>query len=182
MSVWDLIALLTGIAGVILTIHQNIWCWSMALISVVISTAAFYESHLYGDMSLNVFYFFSGLYGWYYWNAKKNGIFIVSRLPVKYLPLVIFAVLIQSIIYYFILRFFKSDQVIFDSILTACSFTCTYLMTKKWLENWLFWVLIDGAYVVLYIIKEMPTYAILYSFFTLMAAYGFYSWKKQMQT
>ena len=73
-----------------------------------------------------------------------------------------------------------SDQILFDSILTACSFTCTFMMAKKWIENWVVWVIIDAAYVVLYIIKELPTYAILYGFFSLMALYGFYSWKKQL--
>jgi nicotinamide mononucleotide transporter len=151
----------------------------MALISVVISTITFYHNRLFGDMSLNVFYFFSGVYGWYYWSARKRETFRVSALPFKYLPYILISIVVQSVAYYYILTYFRSDQVVFDSILTACSFTCTYLMTKKWIENWLLWVMIDAAYVFLYIIKEMPTYAILYSFFTLMAAYGYYSWKKQ---
>ena len=180
MAFGDWIALITGVLGVILTIFESIWCWPMALISVIISTLAFFKQHLYGDMSLNVFYFFSGIYGWYYWGKHKAITFKITRLPLKYIPLIVISIVVQSVLYYFILHHFKSDQVLFDSILTACSFTCTYLMTKKWLENWLLWVLIDGAYVFLYIIKEMPTYAILYTFFTLMAAYGYYAWKKQL--
>lgn len=179
MDFWDVIALITGVLGVLLTVFESIWCWPMALISVVISTITFYHNRLFGDMSLNVFYFFSGVYGWYYWSARKRDTFRVSALPVKYLPYILISIVVQSVAYYYILTYFRSDQVVFDSILTACSFTCTYLMTKKWIENWLLWVMIDAAYVFLYIIKEMPTYAILYSFFTLMAAYGYYSWKKQ---
>ena len=180
MELWDVIALITGVLGVLLTVFESIWCWPMALISVIISTITFYDQRLYGDMSLNVFYFFSGMYGWYYWNTHQKKSFRVSPLPLKYLPYIAISIVAQSILYYYILTFFRSDQVLFDSILTASSFTCTYLMTKKWVENWLLWVMIDGAYVFLYIIKEMPTYAILYSFFTLMAAYGFYAWKKQL--
>ena len=78
-----------------------------------------------------------------------------------------------------LLKYFKGDQVIFDAILTACSISATYMMTKKWIENWLCWVLIDFAYIVLYGIKDLWLYAILYFVFTLMAAYGFYTWKKQ---
>jgi nicotinamide mononucleotide transporter len=55
------------------------------------------------------------------------------------------------------------------------------MMAKKWIENWLIWIIIDAAYVVLYLIKALPTYAILYGFFSLMALYGFYSWKKQLK-
>jgi nicotinamide mononucleotide transporter len=180
MAYWDVIALITGVLGVLLTVFESIWCWPMALVSVVISIITFYHNRLYGDMSLNVFYFFSGIYGWYYWNAHKGKNFNVSALPLKYLPLILASIAIQSVVYYYVLTYFRSDQVLFDSILTACSFTCTYLMTRKWVENWLLWVMIDAAYVFLYIIKEMPTYALLYSFFTLMAAYGFYAWKKQL--
>lgn len=180
MEFWDVIALITGVLGVLLTVFESIWCWPMALISVIISTITFYHNRLYGDMSLNVFYFFSGLYGWYYWNAHRQQSFRVSALPLKYLPHILVSIAVQAVAYYYILTYFRSDQVLFDSILTACSFTCTYLMTRKWVENWLLWVMIDAAYVFLYIIKEMPTYAILYSFFTLMAAYGFYAWKKQL--
>jgi nicotinamide mononucleotide transporter len=180
MTYWDVIALITGVLGVLLTVFESIWCWPMALISVVISIVTFYQNRLYGDMSLNVFYFFSGIYGWYYWNAHKGKSFKVSALPMKHLPLIVGSIAVQSVVYYYVLTYFRSDQVLFDSILTACSFTCTYLMTRKWVENWLLWVMIDAAYVFLYIIKEMPTYALLYSFFTLMAAYGFYAWKKQL--
>ena len=175
-----MIALITGVLGVLLTVLESIWCWPMALISVVISTITFYNQRLFGDMSLNVFYFFSGAYGWYYWGSRKTQAFRVSALPWKYVPWIIVSIAVQSVAYYYILTYFRSDQVLFDSILTACSFTCTYLMTKKWVENWLLWVMIDASYVFLYIIKEMPTYAILYSFLTLMAAYGFYAWKKQL--
>jgi nicotinamide mononucleotide transporter len=180
MAFWDIIALVTGVLGVILTIFETIWCWPMALISVVISTITFYNERLYGDMGLNVFYFFSGIYGWYYWNKRKGATFTVSTMPVKWYGPILLSIIIQSIAYYYLLHYFKSDQVLFDSILTACSFSCTFMMTKKWIENWLFWIVIDGAYAVLYIIKDMPTYALLYGFFSIMVVYGYFKWKKQL--
>lgn len=182
MSYWDIIALVTGILGVILTIFETIWCWPMALISVIISTITFYNQRLYGDMSLNVFYFFSGVYGWIYWSKNRNIVFNVSYMKHSWYSFVLISIIVQSFLYYYILNYFKSDQVVFDAILTACSFTCTYMMTRKWVENWLLWVLIDAAYVILYIIKDMPSYALLYAFFSIMAGYGFYKWNKQFKT
>ena len=58
MTIWDLIALLTGILGVLLTIFEKIWCWPMALLSVIISGITFYNQRLFGDFGLQVFYFF----------------------------------------------------------------------------------------------------------------------------
>jgi nicotinamide mononucleotide transporter len=182
MTIWDWIALLTGIAGVLLTIIESIWCWPVAIISVVISGVTFYHQRLFGDFSLQIFYLISGCYGWFYWNKKKSHPFKISKMPIKWVFPLILSIVLQSILYYNLLSYFKSDQILFDAILTSCSFTCTFMMTKKWLENWIFWILIDAAYVLLYLIKELPSYALLYGFFSLMAYYGFYAWKKQLTT
>ena len=86
MSVLGIIALITGTLGVWLTIKQNIWCWLFALIAVVTSIVEFYQVHLYGDMALQVFYFFAGLYGWIYWNKKKDEAFVIKRMDPKSIP------------------------------------------------------------------------------------------------
>ena len=178
MSILGIIALVFGVAGVLLTIKQSIWCWPAALISVVTSGTEFYQTRLYGDMALQVFYFIAGVYGWIYWGKNKTKVFKVTKIPLNMVTLLVGFTIAQFVIYYILLRYFKGDKVVFDSILTACSITATYMMTKKWLENWLCWVLIDFAYIALYGLKELWLYAILYFVFTIMAAYGFYKWKK----
>jgi nicotinamide mononucleotide transporter len=80
--------------------------------------------------------------------------------------------------YYYLLLYFKGDRALLDGILTAASLTATYMMTKKWVENWLVWVVIDGAYVLLYCLKDMWLYAILYFLFTAIAFYGWLKWRK----
>jgi nicotinamide mononucleotide transporter len=180
MTFWDWIALITGVLGVLLTIFESIWCWPMALISVIISGYTFFNQRLFGDFGLQIFYLMSGIYGWFYWNKKKHETFTVTKMPIKWFLPIVLSILVQSIIYYYLLCYFKSDQILFDAILTSCSFTCTFMMAKKWLENWILWVVIDTAYIFLYLIKDLPTYALLYGFFSLMALYGFYSWKKQL--
>jgi len=97
------------VLGVLLTVFESIWCWPMALSSVIISTITFYNQRLFGDMSLNVFYFFSGIYGWYYWGTHQKQSFKVSALPLKYLPHIVLSIVIQSVLYYYILTYFRSD-------------------------------------------------------------------------
>lgn len=178
MTLLGIITLISGVAGVFLTIKESIWCWPMALISVVTSGIEFFESRLYGDMALQIFYFISGVYGWIYWNQKKEDSFKVSSVPVKLiLPLIAFT-LLQFIIYYFLLVKFKGDKVIVDAFLTACSITATYMMTKKWIQNWIFWILIDFTYIGLYFVKDLYLYALLYLFFTGMALWGYLKWRK----
>lgn len=180
MSVLSIISLLTGTAGVILTIRQSIWCWPLALVATVTSAVDFYEARLLGDMALQVLYFVSGIYGWVYWKRKNNTeVFNVNRIPVKYIFPLLGLTGIQAAAYYFILRFFKGDAVLIDAVLTAASITATYMMTRKWRENWWCWVAIDAFYIGLYVFKQMPLYALLYLIFTAMAVYGAISWHRK---
>ncbi len=182
MSLLGLIALVSGIAGVILTIYQKIWCWPAALISVVASIIEFYDERLYGDMLLNVFYFFSGVYGWYYWNKKSKEEFVAIYTPRNTIPSLTIITALLAVLLYFLLKFFKSDQIIFDAILTAVSLSATYMMVKKWIENWIIWVIADTAYIFLYLRKDMLLFAILYGVFAIIAMYGFLKWKKKLTT
>jgi nicotinamide mononucleotide transporter len=178
MSVLSWIALVFGALGVWLTIQQTIYCWPVALVAVVASIAEFYHQRLYGDMALQVFYFFAGIYGWIYWNKHSRIEFRVTRMKLGLLPLLLAVTIAQGILYYFIIVHFDGDRPVLDAILTASSLTATYMMTKKWIENWIAWVVIDGAYVFLYVLKEMWLFGLLYLLFTVMAYYGFLKWRR----
>lgn len=178
MSLLGLIALITGVLGVILTIKQTVWCWPVALVSVITSSIEFYEQRLFGDMALQAFYFVSGIYGWYYWRKQIQEQFTVSKTPTSKWLILIIITLVQFVVYYFLLKKFKGDKVFLDALLTAASITATYMMTKKWLENWLAWVVIDLTYVFLYGIKSMWLFAVLYLVFTIMAAFGYLKWRR----
>jgi nicotinamide mononucleotide transporter len=174
----DTLAFATGALGVWLTIRQNIWCWPMALMSVLICITAYYRQRLYGDMALQVFYFFAGIYGWIYWKKNLRAEFVVRHTSLKALPALVIVTAAQAGLYYYLLRHFNGDKPLFDAVLTAGSLTATYMMTKKWIENWAIWVIIDGAYVILYGIKSMWPYALLYLLFTIMAFYGWLKWRR----
>lgn len=178
MSFLGIIAFATGILGVWFTIKQNILCWPLGLISVIASMMEFFFQRLYGDMSLQIIYFIAGIYGWIYWKKKQGEEFIVTRIVISE-SLILFAfTVIQSFIYYFLLIYFKGDRPFLDSILTAFSITTTYMMTKKYLENWLVWTVVDLTYVFLYGLKSMWLFAILNLIFSIIAFYGWLKWKK----
>lgn len=179
LTYWpDIIALITGVAGVWLTIKQNILCWPMALISVVVSAVVFYEQRLYGDMLLQAVYFVAGIYGWIYWKQNLKKEFRVSNTRTAAIPGLVVATILQAIIYSLVLKFIGGDRPFFDAFLTAASLTATYMMTKKWVENWAVWVVIDGTYILLYGLKHMWFFGLLYLIFTIIAFYGWLKWRK----
>ena len=178
MTGLGILAFIFGAFGVWLTVKQNILCWPISLIAVIASVIEFYRQHLFGDMTLQVFYFFASVYGWLYWNKKKDESFVTKHIDSKLIPLLLVITVIQAITYYYLLIYFGGDKPLFDAILTAASLTNTFIMTKKWLENWLAWILIDISYVLLYSIKNMWPFALLYFLFAVMACYGWIKWKK----
>jgi nicotinamide mononucleotide transporter len=177
MTAWSIISLVFGTIGVWLTIRQTIWCWPFAIIATITSAIDFLNARLFGDMSLQLFYFVSGVYGWAFWRIKSKETFVVTHLPNYFIWLLIAVTLLQWLVYYFILNYFHGDSVIADAGLTAASVTATYMMTRKWLQNWWCWILIDVLYVLLYLYKGLYLYALLYFIFTAMSVYGAISWK-----
>lgn len=179
LSNWpDILAFFSGVLGVWLTIRENIWCWPVSLVSVVISLIVFLNQRLYGDMSLQVVYFFAGIYGWLFWNDNRKKEFVVKRTDMGRLPGLLAITALQAVVYYFLLTWFGGDKPVLDALLTAASLTATYMMTKKWVDNWLLWVVVDASYIVLYGLKQMWWFCLLYLVFTLMAFYGWLKWRK----
>ncbi len=182
MSALSVIALVAGTLGVWLTIKQTIWCWPVSLVAVVVSVAEFYNERLYGDMSLQIFYFFAGVYGWIFWRKNRNRVFVARHMSQRYWPLLIIITVAQALLYYKLIVHFNGDRPVIDAALTAASLTATYMMTRKWVQNWVAWIFIDAFYVYLFISKEMWLFGVLYAFFTGMAFYGWVVWRRQVQT
>jgi nicotinamide mononucleotide transporter len=178
VSALSIIAFVFGAAGVWLTIRQTIWCWPVSLVAVLASVAEFYNERLYGDMALQVFYFFAGVYGWMFWRRNLGRDFSVRRMPPAHWILLIAATALQSLVYYYIISYFRGDRALLDAVLTAASLSATYMMTRKWTENWITWVVIDAVYVYLYGVKQMWLFAALYLIFAAMAFYGWRSWMR----
>lgn len=165
-------------AGVWLTIRQSVWCWPVALVAVFISTVVLYHARLYGDMALQVVYFFAGIYGWVYWKKNKGASFVVTRIQRSSIPWLLGVTVVQSVVYYFLLLYFKGDRPLLDGVLTACSLTITYMMTKKWVENWLLWVVVDLVYVLLFCLKAMWFFSATNLFMAAVAFWGWLKWRK----
>jgi nicotinamide mononucleotide transporter len=174
----SVIAFIFGAFGVWLTIRQTVWCWPVSLVAVIASVAEFFNEKLYGDMALQAFYFFAGVYGWIFWKKNSGREFLVTGMPGTWWPWLMMATAAQAIIYFLIINFFGGDRPVLDALLTAASLTATYMMTRKWIENWISWVVIDAVYVYLYGIKEMWLFVSLYLIFTAMAFYGWRDWKR----
>jgi nicotinamide mononucleotide transporter len=181
MTLIEIIAFILGLAGVWLTIRENILCWPSALLSVIIYIYIFFNTRLYGDMALQIFYAFASIYGWYRWNKEKNKkSFTPTYMEISVSIRFFILNVILFVPVYMVLLKTDTDVPFADAILTSFSLSNTWLMARKKIENWLMWVVIDGAYVLLYLYKSLYLTALLYALFAIMAAYGYHQWKRKI--
>lgn len=182
MSVIELIAASLGVLAVWLTIRQNLWCWPIGLVMVLIYSWIFYDVKLYSDMLLQGIYAVLQLYGWWQWTRggnQHNGRQI-SRLGVNGLLLSLAIGAAGSLLLgYSMATYTDASAPWLDASLTAFSLVAQVWMAQKRLENWLLWIILDVIFVGLFIHKELYLTAGLYALFTLLAVHGWRQWQRQ---
>jgi len=172
-----------ALLGVYLTTRQNIWCWAVSIIGIVIYTYIFYHSKLYGDSGLQLFYLFLSFYGWYIWlyGGTKNDALQVSNTSILQLFMFIITGITGTIGLGWLLdNKTDSDVPYWDALTTAFSLVATWMMARKMVENWIFWMVIDIIYTGIYVFKGLNVTAFQYLVFTLLALYGYLQWRRSI--
>ena len=168
-----------GFLSVYFTIRQNIWCWYFGLLQVTLYCFVFYTSKLYSDMILHVIYIFLQFYGWYNW---KYGGSNKSTLRVTLLTNTMFwiglTVLVTALLGYVMQTKTDASFPYEDAFITVASLVAQYLMIKKILQSWLFWIIVDVVAIIIYAYKDLYFTTVLYVLFLVMAVMGYLEWKK----
>jgi nicotinamide mononucleotide transporter len=185
VNLYEIFGVLFGIVGVWLTVRENIWCWPVGLVNVSLFIIVFYQAKLYADMGLQVIYVALCLYGWHEWlhGGPGRGELSVSRAPTWVLAAggaggTVFAALLGL----FLRRHTDAALPFWDSSTTSFSLVAQWLQTRKWLENWVVWMAVDGVYVGIYIFKHLYLTAGLYAVFLALAVMGLAEWQKSLAT
>ena len=177
----EVAAVLTGIVYVILAARENIWCWFFGIISAGLSIYLFIISRLYAESVLYFYYVLAGIYGWYAWRKRSdNNELKISVWPISYHLLALLLGVILSFGLATLLRTYTDAALpLVDSHTTIFSFIATFMVTRKVLENWLYWIVIDAVSVWLYWSRDLYLYAILMLAYSIIAVWGLLAWKKQ---
>ncbi|MDK2778151.1 MAG: nicotinamide riboside transporter PnuC [Pseudomonadota bacterium] len=181
MSVWEILGVALGIAYLLLAMKQNILCWYAAFFSTLIFIWLFWDVSLLMDSALNVYYLVMAVYGWWQW---RRGV-TQAELPIQVwtLPrhLLVFAgVVVASLISGWLLTSYTSAAYPYwDSFTTWGAVVTTYMVAKKVLENWLYWVVIDSVAGVLYFNKELYLTALLMVLYVILVIIGWFRWLPQ---
>ena len=179
----ELIGSLLGILYVILATHENSWCWIMGILNVIIYIFVFFKAGIFGNMSLQVVYLFISIYGWYTWVKGKNKKPVrISKMKVHTQIWSLFLLIFLFIIVCFLLKNSSQTQItnILDALTTSLGIIGTWMQARKWIENWLLWIVADSLSVLLYLSQGLYPTVIFYFILILLAFNGYFTWKKQL--
>jgi nicotinamide mononucleotide transporter len=180
----ELAAVAFGIVSVWLSTREHIASWPTAIVNVSLYFLVFRRERLYADMGLQVFYFALSWYGWYQWKYGGAGhtTLHVGRATARQLAVLVPLALAGSATLATILsRTTDASLPWLDSTLSVSSVIAQWMMTRKLLENWLLWIVLDVAYVGMFLYKGLHLTAGLYAVFLLLAAKGYRDWRRSYE-
>ncbi len=176
----EIVAVIFGVLYTVLMAQNKISCWIFGIIGSLLSVYLFIEyAKLYAEAVLYIFYVFAGIYGWIQWGNQKVVEEIYQQKISTHIKLIVGGTVVSVLLYFGLSYFFKeAEKPLIDSFTTVFSFIATYLMAKKWMENWFYWLIIDAISVYLYYSRGLEVYALLMLVYTGLVVYGYLKWKK----
>jgi nicotinamide mononucleotide transporter pnuC len=182
-----LILQLTGIAlGLLylwLEYRAHIGLWLVGLVMPVVHGVLYYKAGLYADCAMNGYYVLAGLYGLIVWRRapkSRQGGRIAPTPGVLWVQLLVVGLAVQAAIYVLLTTFTNSTVPFWDSLTTALSVVAMWMLSRKYLEQWLVWLAVDVLTVGLYLFKEIPFTAGLYALYSVLAVGGYLRWRRLM--
>ena len=181
----EIIAVIFGFLSVWYSKQNKIWVFPTGMISTLIFVYLLFKWELLGDMMINGYYFIMSIYGWYIWTRKVDKTHVnqisTTTFKEKKISIVIF---IATLLFVFIIyqKFDKWTNWVayIDTITTAIFFVAMWLMAKRKIENWIFWIVGDLISVPLYLYKGFTFTSFQYFGFTFIAIFGYLAWKKTL--
>jgi len=185
--VLEIIAVLFGFLSVWFSKENKIWVFPTGMISTAIFVYLLLKFELLGDTMINAYYFIMSIYGWYYWTKKvdKSHVTPISETTAQQWKFSVFIFLSTLIFVYVVYQTFEkwNGWVAYaDTITTAIFFVGMWLMAKRKIENWIFWIVGDIISVPLYFYKGLTFTSLQYLIFTVIAVYGYLAWKKHLNS
>lgn len=185
ISLWEALAMFLSLTYILLAIKQNIWCWIAAFFSTLIYSILFFDASLLMDSFLNIYYLLMAIYGWYAWKytnslQENKELQVSSYSRYKNFQIIFFLIIISLAVGYIMDTYTKADFAYIDSATTVFALFATYMLAKKVIENWLYWLVIDTVSIYIYIQKGFYLTAILFVLYTILAVVAYITWKRKL--
>jgi nicotinamide mononucleotide transporter len=181
MSTIEIIAVLLGIANIVLIIRRSVWNFPFGIAMVSLYAVIFYQAKLYSDAGLQIFFIVVNLYGWWSWGRSKakEGEVNVRRLTsVGYACWIVGSIATIAAWGHFMGTNTDASYPYWDASVAMLSVAAQILMTRRFVENWHYWIIVNLISIPLYIAKGLHLTAGLYGVFLILAIVGLVEWRK----
>jgi nicotinamide mononucleotide transporter len=179
----ELTAVVFGLLSVWFMKKEHILVFPFGIINVLIYVYICYTQKLYAYASINVFYFLMSVYGWYNWLRKSEGDSVVRVSRCGYREMILYGVALITfflILRWLLVRFTDSVLPSIDAFTTAVYIIGQWLLTRKRIENWLFWIAGDILSIGLFAYQELYFSSLQFLVFTIIATLGYLEWRKKL--
>ena len=177
------IIFISALIYILLIAVENKWGWIFGIIASLVSVYLCFTGNLFLESGLNIFYVIIGFYGWYQWqygSKEKKEIQISRNSKLKNTCLILLGCLIWIPFALIANKYSTQAMPYLDAFITAFSLIATWMTTKKMIENWLYWIIVDALGIVLFANRGFYLLALLNIIYTSMALAGYFSWRKKM--
>ncbi|MBE7172108.1 MAG: nicotinamide mononucleotide transporter [Williamsia sp.] len=183
----EYIAVVSGIASVWFSRIENIWVYPVGLVSTVIYVYLSLEGNLFGEASVNVYYTIMSVYGWWLWARRdthqQHVVRVTHSTGREWMAQCLFFAACYGIIFlslHFLKRMFAPQAIPWaDALASASAFTGMWLMAKKKVESWYWWIITDFASIPLYFVKSYVFSSVYYLVLLIMAFWGLAEWQRR---
>jgi nicotinamide mononucleotide transporter len=180
---WEIIAVVSLIAYLVLAVRQNRGCWFAAVVGTAIYAVLFFRVGLYMESVLQVFYIAMAVYGLYSWSAvsSRDERLHVSRWPLAFhVPGIVLIAILTAISGLLLSEYSDASFPYLDSFTTWGGIVATWLVARKVLENWYYWFLIDSVSLYLYASRGLWLTTALFVLYLVLIVIGYRSWRASL--
>jgi nicotinamide mononucleotide transporter len=190
IDILEFLGMVFGLLTVWYLIKQNILTWPAGITYVLISFVIFWKIQLYGDFILHIFFLVLNIYGWYYWTRSKGEKELpVTTLTFKHNLLLAGVTLVGVVVFGYFLQQLPNmvsglqpaALPYWDATTSILSVTGMWLTTRKKIENWYYWLVVNILATGIYIYKGIYFYALLYFVYIFLVSSGLIAWRKSMK-
>lgn len=177
----ETLAVALAIAYLVLAVRENILCWYCAFSSTAIYVWIFGDVNLYMESALNIYYMAMALYGWYQWRyggSSQQGVAICRWTVAQHLHWVALILLASFVSGYVLAQSTDARLPYIDSFTTWAGVVTTWMVARKVLENWLYWMLINSVSIFLFIDRELYQTAAMLGVYLVLSLLGYFAWRK----
>ena len=187
----DIVGTCIGLVYLWLEYNAKRSLWIVSMIMPAIDIFLYYEKGLYADFGMAIYYLLIAIYGWIVWNFgltkqqsavnHKKAYRPIVKTPTWQIPLLTLAFAGIWALLYFVLTKTNSTVPVLDSMANALSIVAMWMLARKYLEQWLVWLVVDTILCSLYIYKGVPFHGALYGFYTIIAILGYRKWQRMLK-